>query len=225
MSNARSEPEIQPTAAPGPTGATKARRLAEPDVPVRTLLLEAAIRLFCRHGIHATGIDAIITEAGVARMTVYNQFGSKEGLIAAALEHEGAAWRAWFFTRLAGIQGGARERLLGIFDVLEEWFSREDYFGCALMNAITEYRNQDEKIRSVTYAHKARVLEQIRALAVASGAPDPDALTGQIDLLMDGAIVKSLIKKSPVAAREAKAIAAALLSPPTRTMLADGDKP
>jgi AcrR family transcriptional regulator len=181
------------------------------DASARSLLIEAAIRLFCRHGINATGIEAVIAEAGVARMTIYNQFGSKDGLVIAALEQEGATWRAWFFARLAAIAGGPEERLLGIFDALEEWFARDDYFGCALMSAVIEYRGEEPAVRSVVLMHKREVLGQVRALAAAADLPDPDAITQQIDLLIDGAIVKSMIGRDPGAARAAKAVLQALL--------------
>ncbi|ACK51750.1 transcriptional regulator, TetR family [Methylocella silvestris BL2] len=181
------------------------------DAPPRRLLLEAAIRLFCRGGIGATSVDAVVAESGIARMTLYNHFGSKEGLVLAALQHEGAAWRTWFFTRLAEIGGPARARLIGVFDILEEWFVRDDYFGCAFMNAVLEARNQDGAVAAITFAHKAQVLEQLRALAAAAGAAEPDALAQQIDLVMDGAIVKALIKRSAQPALEAKIVAAALL--------------
>ena len=179
--------------------------------PAREAVLEAAVRLFCRDGISATGIEAILAESGVARMTVYNQFGSKEGLVAAALEHEGAAWRAWFFARLAEIPGGPRERLIGIFDLLAEWFVRDDYYGCAFMNAVAEHRNRDKALLQATLSHKSHIIEQIRALAAAAGMGNPDRVAGQIDLLMDGAIIKSMIKKSPEPAREAKEMAVILL--------------
>ena len=206
--------EPAPTAAPGPLVARGgAHRDAghERQAPVRDLLLEAAIRLFCRFGIGATSIDAVVAESGIARMTLYNHFGSKEGLVLAALQHEGSAWRAWFFTRLAEIGGKAEDRLIGVFDILAEWFERADYFGCAFMNAILEARNQDETLLSITYAHKAQVLDQLRALAAAAGVPEPEEFAQQIDLLMDGAIVKALIKRSARPAREAKAIAKAMI--------------
>lgn len=198
---------LLPTAAPGPLGRTGTAG----DTPPRRLLLEAALRLFCRNGIRATGIDAILAESGVARMTMYNHFGSKDGLVVAALEHEGAAWRNWFFTRLASIPGGPRERLAGIFDVLEEWFARDDYFGCALMNAIIESRGNAPEIRNVVADHKSQVMAQIRALASAAGNPNPQVLSEQIDLLIDGAIVKAMVKREPKAAREAKDILKQLL--------------
>lgn len=185
---------------------------ADSAAAVRTRLLEAAIRLFCRNGIGATGVSAIVEESGVARMSLYSHFGSKESLALAALEHEAATWRAWFFTRLAETDGSARDRLLAVFDILAEWFHRDDYFGCALMNAVIEGRRRDDAILAVTKNHKAHVLEQLRALAVAAGAQDADALAEQLDLLMDGAIIKSAIKRDARPAAEAKAVATALLA-------------
>ncbi len=181
------------------------------EAVAKTRLLEAAIRLCCRKGIAATSVNEIIEESGVARMTLYNRFGSKDALILAALEHEATVWRGWFFARLAEIAGSPQERLLGVFDILEEWFRRDDYFGCALMNASMEARNRDPKILELVQAHKKYVLEQLRALAAAAGVRDAETTTQQIDLLMDGAIVKAAIKRNAKPAAEAKAIARALL--------------
>lgn len=208
--------KVAPTAAPGPLLARAAAKTRETpcerDASVRELLLDAAIRLFCRSGIGATSVDAVVAESGIARMILYSHFGLKDGLVLAALQHEGAAWRAWFFTRLAGIGGRAQDRMIGVFDILAEWFGRDDYFGCAFMNAILEARNQDETLLAITCAHKGQVLEQLKALAAAAGAGNPDELAQQIDLLMDGAIVNALIKRSVQPAHEAKAIARALLA-------------
>lgn len=203
---------LAPTAAPGADRALPQKGAAHEGEAARARLLDAAIRLFCRRGIGATGINAIVEASGVARMTLYSHFGSKEGLALAALEHEAATWRAWFFARLAANGGAPRDRLLAVFDILEEWFRRDDYFGCALMNAVIEGRNHDAAMLAVTKAHKQHVLEQLRALAVAAGAGDAGALAEQLDLLIDGAIVKSAIKRDPRPAAEAKAVAAALLA-------------
>lgn len=199
-----------------PTAAPWERRLDAASVVERSLspkmaILDAAIRLFCRDGIGATGIDAIVREAGVARMTIYNHFGSKDGLVVAALERESAAWRTWFFARLAALQLPPRDKLLAVFDILAEWFERDDYFGCALMNAVLEVRNNSDALMAVTMAHKKPVLEQLRAIAVASGVRDPVRFTEQFDLVMNGAIVNALFTGSAAPAQEAKTIAAALL--------------
>jgi len=91
-------------------------------------LLATATRLFCRHGINATGIDKILAEAGVAKMTLYNQFGSKEGLVFAVLEREGEAWRAWFQKSVDQLPGTPADRLIGLFDILEQWFEQDNFY-------------------------------------------------------------------------------------------------
>src|SRR3569833_1796593 len=70
----------------------------------RGRLLNASTHLFCKNGINATGIDAIIAEAGTAKTTLYKLFGSKTALVHAVLESEGRQWREWFFAVL--VSGG-----------------------------------------------------------------------------------------------------------------------
>ena len=71
-------------------------RVAGDDESARGRLLSAATHLFCKDGINATGIDAIIHEAGTAKTTLYKLFGSKTNLVHAVLESEGKQWREWF---------------------------------------------------------------------------------------------------------------------------------
>jgi AcrR family transcriptional regulator len=188
------------------------RDAAPTNGPARTLILNTAIRLFCRDGISVTGVDTIIREAGVARMTLYNQFGSKEGLLIAALEHESATWRSWFFARVAALQLPPFEHLLAIFDVLKEWFGRDDYFGCALMNAVLESRTSNEMVMTLTTAHKKPVVEQLKAMAAAAGADNPTQTAGQMYLIVNGAIVNAILSGTDEPADDAKSIARALLT-------------
>lgn len=207
----RKQRRVAPTTPKRGAGARSSRKQASgPKANVR--LMEAALGLCCRKGVAATSVDEIIEASGVARMTLYNRYGSKDALIHAALAHEAGVWRAWFFTRLAETGGTAREKLLALFDIMEEWFQREDFLGCALMNAAMESRNTDEKLAGIIRAHKSYVLEQLRALVSAAGIEQVELVTQQIDLLMDGAIVKAAIKKSTAPAIEAKLIAESLLS-------------
>ncbi|PWB84298.1 MAG: TetR/AcrR family transcriptional regulator [Methylocystaceae bacterium] len=204
---------LTPTAVGADKSASSRLVAGGEEALARARLIEATIRLCCRNGIAATSVNDIIQESGVARMTLYNRFGSKDALILAALEHETSVWRAWFFSRLAEIDGNARERLLGIFDILAEWFRRDDYLGCALMNAAIESRSRDHKLNELIASHKRRILEQMRALAAAADVDDVEMTAQQFDLLMDGAIVKAAIQRSAAPAIEAREIATALLSP------------
>ncbi|WP_158046368.1 TetR/AcrR family transcriptional regulator [Skermanella pratensis] len=156
-------------------------------------LLTTATRLFCRHGINATGIDRILAEAGVAKMTLYNQFGSKEGLVFAVLEREGEAWRQWFQKAVEELPGSPADKLVGIFGVLENWFKREGFYGCAFINAVAEHNKEDPRIRALAQAHKKKVLAVIRGLADQAGVLSPEGLTEAIGMLVDGAIIAAVI--------------------------------
>src|SRR5689334_23537140 len=88
----------------------------------RGRLLSAATHLFCKNGINATGIDAIIDEAGTAKTTLYKLFGSKTNLVHVVLENEGKQWREWFIAAIEQGGGSAETRLGRIFPALKTWF-------------------------------------------------------------------------------------------------------
>ena len=194
---------------------------ATPDTPASAAadqhpterLLQTAKTLFCRDGIHATGIDRIIAQSGVARMTLYNRFGSKEGLLYAVLEREGEEWRDWFFTAVDAAGATPAARLRAVFPVLRAWFEREDYFGCAFINAVAEHDKSETKLRELTLQHKGAVLGYFSRQAREAGiaAQNAEALAHQIGLLMDGAIVAAMVTRQPGMADHAAQAAAAIL--------------
>ncbi|HDL16453.1 MAG TPA: TetR/AcrR family transcriptional regulator, partial [Rhizobiales bacterium] len=85
-------------------------------------LVDTAVKLFGRDGFNATGIDKILQEAGVARMTLYKHFKSKDELILAALRRRDEQFRIWFKSAVEKTGGSPAQRLLASFDALEEWF-------------------------------------------------------------------------------------------------------
>jgi AcrR family transcriptional regulator len=194
-----------------------ARILAEPTAAEatqpspRARLMDAATRLFCKNGINATGIDAIVAEAGTAKTTLYKLFGSKNDLVEAVLLAEGQAWRAWFMAAIDD-KDTARGRLDAIFPALKSWFCKDDYYGCVFINAVGEHDKSESRLRSITLQHKSFVLGHIGELARAAGAREPDALAHQIGLLMDGAIVAAMVTRNPDVADAAAAAASALLA-------------
>src|SRR6266481_3841974 len=95
------------------------------DESARGRLLSAATHLFCKDGINATGIDAIINEAGTAKTTLYKLFGSKTNLVHAVLESEGTQWREWFIGAMEEGGGDAQAKLTRIFPALKSWFGED----------------------------------------------------------------------------------------------------
>jgi AcrR family transcriptional regulator len=177
----------------------------------RTRLIEAASQLFCRYGINATGVDAVIAQAGTAKTTLYKLFGSKEGLVEAVLEQEGRLWREWFLQRVEHGAETGRDRVARIFPVLKEWFAEERFFGCPFINAIGEHDKSEDRLRDITIQHKKQVLGRIESWAADAGAKDPAAFAHQVGVLMDGAIVAAMVTRDPGVADHAAAAASALL--------------
>ena len=176
----------------------------------RDQLIDTALDLFNRNGYHATGIDRILAQSGVAKMTLYNHFGSKDALIQAALETRDERWRAWFRDAVARRAETPRGRLLAVFDALEEWFARPDFHGCMFIRAAGEYAALDDPIHATAAAHQRLVLAELRDLAAAAGARRPARLAREIMLLALGAMVATQVN-GPVEAGQAAKKAAAVL--------------
>jgi AcrR family transcriptional regulator len=183
----------------------------------RDRLLDAAEALIYAGGIHATGVDAIVKQSGTARKSFYTHFESKDALVAAALERRDERWMNWF---IAGTQRSgktARKRLLGMFEVLREWFASEDFHGCAFLNAAGEIASAQDPIRIVARRHKERLLEFVRAecdafvAEVGTDARGAARLSRQWLILLDGAIAVALVSGEADAALDARAAAEIVL--------------
>ena len=96
-------------------------------VSARERILSTATRLFYEHGIHRVGIDLVIAESGVAKMSLYRQFGSKEELVLAFLDRINTEWFTWLSGRVASAR--APQRPLAVFDALGEWFKTPTFRG------------------------------------------------------------------------------------------------
>ncbi|WP_433704656.1 TetR/AcrR family transcriptional regulator [Paraburkholderia sacchari] len=183
----------------------------------RERLLDAAEALVYAGGIHATGVDAIVRAAGAARKSFYTWFESKDALVAAALTRRDERWMRWFIEGTMKRSRTPRTRLIGMFDLLREWFASEGFHGCAFLNAAGETASPDDPVREVARLHKARLLafivEQCEAWAEAVGADRRVAarLARQWLILIDGAIGVALVSGAADAALDARAAGQQLL--------------
>jgi AcrR family transcriptional regulator len=178
----------------------------------RQRLLDAGVNLFCRYGINATGVDAIVAEAGTAKTTLYKIFGSKEGLIEAVLESEGRRWRDWFIGAIDHGHAAPRTKLNRIFPVIKLWFADERFYGCPFINAVGEHDKDAKQFRNIALKHKKIVLGHIEKLAGELGSNEPVVLAHQLGLLIDGAIVAAMVSRDPGVADTAALTAGPLLS-------------
>jgi AcrR family transcriptional regulator len=183
------------------------------DESARGRLLGAATHLFCKNGINATGIDAIIHEAGTAKTTLYKLFGSKTNLVHAVLESEGKQWREWFIGAMESGGGDAQAKLRRIFPALKRWFGEARFYGCPFINAVAEHDKDQKQLRAIAMRHKKVVLAHIGKLAAEMGAAEPELLAHQLALLIDGAIVAAMVSRSPGVADAAGLAAGSLFGP------------
>ena len=111
------------------------------DLPARDRLLHTAHALFYRDGIRATGIDRVIAESGVTKVTFYRHFPSKNDLICAYLEYRHTVWMAWFgdaLQRHAHALPVGTDRTRALAPALAEWLGSEHFRGCAFINSVSE---------------------------------------------------------------------------------------
>ena len=174
--------------------------------------------MFNEGGYHATGIDQILAEAGVAKMTLYNNFPSKDDLIVEVLRRRGEDFRAWLTEWVA--RSGAptpRDRLLSVFDALAVWHRNGPggpglpFKGCVFVRASGEYPAESSAIHQAAGANKQAVIDLLADLAADLGVSDPTDLAEQLGLLIEGATVAALTRGRMDAAGRAKRSAAILI--------------
>jgi AcrR family transcriptional regulator len=175
----------------------------------RERLLAAADELFYDEGVRTVGIDRVIEQAGVAKASLYNTFGSKDELIRAYLEgrHARTAERiTGFIARF----DTPRERLLAVFEAQGELFAQPGFHGCAFVSASAESRSGDV-VEQAADAYRGWVRALLTELAERAGVPEPTALARQLHLLYDGAGLSARMDHDPTTAVASRAAAAALL--------------
>lgn len=178
----------------------------------RDRILTTAAELFYQEGTQNVGIDRIISESGVAKMSLYNHFKGKDALIAAWLEERNTRSCQWLQSTVEGLATEPRDRLLAIFDALATWFEQPNFRGCAFINTMAELADASHPATQVAVAHKRAIADYILSLVTAAEVPEPEILTQQLLILFEGAIVVATMQQNPAAAWQAKQVAAALIT-------------
>jgi len=177
----------------------------------RDRIVAVATRLFYKRGIRAVGVDLVIAESGVAKTTLYKHFRSKDALIAECLQRLDERYFRWFESEVEAKTDDPLGRLGALFEVLDDWFQRPDFRGCAFINASVELADPEHPARAAIANHKRRSRELIERLATEAGLEDPRTVSDHLMLLMEGAIITALVEGDWEAARRAGAAAAKLI--------------
>jgi AcrR family transcriptional regulator len=172
------------------SAAPSARPLMARSATARERIDETAYELFSRRGVRAVGVDEVVARSGVAKMTLYRHYPSKNHLVLAFLRRREELWtRGWLQAEVERRGGAPGERLLAIFEVFDKWFRRPDFEGCAFINVLLEIEDREHPVRIATVAHLATIRSFLRQLTEAAGVADADGLARQWHILMKGSIV------------------------------------
>jgi AcrR family transcriptional regulator len=179
----------------------------------REKLLVAAERKFYANGITATGIDAVVAEAQVAKMSLYNNFSSKDDLVAAYLDRRHTEWLRLLARRLEmGTDPAAR--VLAVFDAYLDHaaFAYEKGFrGCGLLNGAAELP-VGHPGREAVRAHKAEVQGILVGLVADAGVANPESVGEHLYLLVEGGVVSAGLDGHPERLHRARRLAATVLA-------------
>jgi AcrR family transcriptional regulator len=165
-------------------------RVVPKDSEARERIITTAYGLFCRHGIGAVGVDTIIEQSGVAKMTLYRHFRSKDDLVLTVIERREELWtEGWLATEVRRRATDPAERLLAIFDVFDGWFRRRSFEGCLFVNALLEIEDRKHPIHEASRVQLAHIRSFIEELAREAGVAEPEPFARQWHILMKGSIV------------------------------------
>lgn len=176
----------------------------------RERILEAAYDLFARSGTRSVGVDAIIEKSGVAKMTLYRHFKSKQDLVLAFLARRESLWTEDWLIREVGTRASdPRERLLAIFDAYHDWFQIEGFEGCAFTSVLLEYQ-AGTPLHDAAAGHLARIRDFVGDLASQAGVMDVPSFCEAWHMLMKGSTIAAA-EGNRQAALQAKRAAALIL--------------
>lgn len=155
----------------------------------RKRIIDTAYELFAQRGVQPVGVNEIIGRAGVAKATFYRHFPSKNDLVLAFLAEREQRWSLEFVRDEAEARGDTPTgRLLGIFDVFHDWFSRPDYEACSFINILLEL-GPSHPAGQASIGYLRNIRELIHRWAGQAGLREPGEFAHSLQILMKGAII------------------------------------
>ncbi len=178
----------------------------------RQRILETADRLFYAEGVRAVGIDRIIAEAEVAKMSLYKHFPSKDDLILAVLQYREGKVLEFFGAAMERHAKRTKDKLRAFFAALKDWFESPGFRGCAFQNAAVELADPTHAGTQFVKEHKRRFQAFLAGLVEEAVGKGAAKVAPAVGLLVEGAIVTAVIQGSPAAVDVARDAALKLVA-------------
>lgn len=162
------------------------RRKALPRGERETLVLDTAERLFYAHGVHAVGMDELVRETGLSKMSVYRLFPTKDALLGAYLQRRSDMLIGLIDADIEHHAGDPRAALLSIFEAVDRDTARVEFRGCPFNNASVEFDDPAHPARSISRAYKEALLNRLQSLAKQIDPVRWQVLAAWLHLVVDG---------------------------------------
>ena len=183
----------------------------KPKSDARQRIVQTAERLFYAEGVRSVGIDRIIAESEVAKMTLYNHFESKDDLILSVLQYREEKFDDMFRRWMQRHQKKGMDRLEAFFAALKQWFKSPGFRGCAFINATAELADPQHGGAQFSAQHKQRFGQLLKEIITDTAGAKAASVAPAVYLLVEGAIVTAVMQQSAKPADVARDAALALV--------------
>jgi AcrR family transcriptional regulator len=192
-----------------------------PSPPVspskRQDIVETAYALFKRVGYHATGIDRIIAESNVAKMTMYRNFPSKDGLIVEVLEYRAQRFEAQL-DHLAETVATPELKIATILNWYERWFQSSDFHGCLFAHALAEFGDSGHPVFETVAKQKNGFKQRLYHILVETMPSDhAESASAALFMLFEGATLLAQMGQGAEAIRNIRKVVPSLIAMPAKT--------
>ena len=154
--------------------------------------MDAALNLFSRKGFKATGIEAILKEAGVAKMTLYNHFSTKEDLVLAVLRRQDEVFRNQLFSMAKKNTNDPKEQLIGVYRSLGKLLGKK-FNGCLFQKASMEYKDDNQAILRFSNEHK-RLIREFFMKRLSEMKIENESLVSKLMILYNGSLAECQLR-------------------------------
>ncbi len=178
---------------------------------MREHILGTASTLFHERGINATGVDTIVAEAGIAKMTLYKYFRTKEALVLEVLARRSREFSEWLSSRLERVSHDPVQKLDSLFDCIEEWLGNPECQGLPFLKASAEFPQQDSAVHQLSAELAKEFRDRLTLLVQEAGVQSPEALGQQLAMLVEGAILSEQLNRGSGAMKFAREAARLLV--------------
>lgn len=156
-------------------------------------LIQTALKLFCDHGFGASGIDKILQEANISKMTLYKYFKTKDELIIATLNHAHQLFVVNVIEKVDALKISPARKILKFFDMLWQLVQQKELVRCLFINASAEFPNPKDPINKAAVAHKLSTEKFFKKLLKKIDAKNANYLARILTALSQGALVMAQV--------------------------------